>query len=41
MHTQVGMQCIGAKINHLVVPLNTQVKSGDVVEILNKQKAKS
>ena len=38
VHTQVGMQCIGAKINHLVVPLNTQIKNGDVVEILTSKK---
>ena len=38
VHTQVGMQCIGAKINHLVVPLNTQIKSGDIVEILTSKK---
>ena len=25
VHTQVGMHCIGAKINHAVVPLNTQL----------------
>ena len=38
VHTQVGMQCIGAKINHLVVPLNTQIKNGDIVEILTSKK---
>ena len=32
------MQCIGAKINHLVVPLNTQIKNGDIVEILTSKK---
>ena len=30
VHTQVGMQCMGAKINHLVVPLNTKIKNGDI-----------
>ena len=38
VHTQVGMQCIGAKINHLVVPLNTKISNGDVVEILTSKK---
>ena len=38
VHTQVGMQCIGAKINHLVVPLNTKIKNGDIVEILTSKK---
>ena len=40
VHTQVGMQCIGAKINHLVVPLNTKIKNGDIVEILTSKKNK-
>ncbi len=38
VHTQVGMHCIGAKINHLVVPLNTKIKNGDIVEILTSKK---
>ena len=40
VHTQVGMQCMGAKINHLVVPLNTKIKNGDVVEIIISKKQK-
>ena len=38
VHTQVGMHCMGAKINHLVVPLNTKIKSGDIVEIITSKK---
>ena len=38
VHTQVGMHCMGAKINHLVVPLNTKIKNGDIVEILTSKK---
>ena len=38
VHTQVGMQCMGAKVNHLVVPLNTKIKNGDIVEILTSKK---
>ena len=38
VHTQIGMHCMGAKINHLVVPLNTKIKNGDVVEILTSKK---
>ena len=38
VHTQVGMHCIGAKINHAVVPLNTQLKNGDMVEIITSKK---
>ena len=40
VHTQIGMQCIGAKINHTVVPLNTKLKNGDVVEIITSEKQK-
>ena len=38
VHTQVGMHCMGAKINHIVVPLNTKLKNGDMVEIITSKK---
>jgi GTP pyrophosphokinase len=34
VHTEVGHKCRGAKINGRVVPLNTELKSGDQVEII-------
>ncbi|MDP6532938.1 MAG: bifunctional (p)ppGpp synthetase/guanosine-3',5'-bis(diphosphate) 3'-pyrophosphohydrolase [Candidatus Marinimicrobia bacterium] len=34
VHTEVGMKCLGAKVNHVVVPLNTELKNGDLVEII-------
>ena len=34
VHTDVGVHCIGAKVNGKIVPLNTQLKSGDSIEIL-------
>ncbi len=34
VHTWVGMHCIGAKVNGLIVPLKTKLKSGDQVEII-------
>ena len=38
VHTQVGMHCIGAKVNFKQVPLNTELKSGDKVEIITSKK---
>ncbi|MCK4965396.1 bifunctional (p)ppGpp synthetase/guanosine-3',5'-bis(diphosphate) 3'-pyrophosphohydrolase, partial [bacterium] len=34
VHTDIGLHCIGAKINGRVEPLNTQIQSGDTIEIL-------
>ncbi len=43
IHTKVGDQCLGAKVNHKLVPLSHPLKSGDQVEIITsvKQKPKS
>ncbi|MFT5248223.1 MAG: guanosine-3',5'-bis(diphosphate) 3'-pyrophosphohydrolase, partial [Gammaproteobacteria bacterium] len=38
IHTQVGSQCIGAKVNHKLVPLSHELKSGDQVEVLTSKK---
>lgn len=38
IHTKVGEKCIGAKVNHKLVPLSHPVKSGDQVEILTSSK---
>lgn len=42
IHTKIGEHCIGAKVNHKLVPLSYELKSGDQVELLtsNKQHAK-
>lgn len=37
IHTMVGTHCIGAKVNHKLVPLTYQLCSGDQVEILTSQ----
>lgn len=34
VHTQVGHQCVGAKINDRIMPLDTKLNNGDIVEIL-------
>ena len=33
IHTKVGDQCVGALVNGVMVPLNTVLKTGDMVEI--------
>jgi guanosine-3',5'-bis(diphosphate) 3'-pyrophosphohydrolase len=38
IHTKIGEQCIGAKVNHKLVPLSYELKSGDQVEILTSGK---
>ena len=38
VHTQVGMRCMGAKVNHKVVPLNTKLQNSDMVEIITSKK---
>lgn len=37
IHTRVGDHCLGAKINHTLVPLSEKLKSGDQIEILTSQ----
>jgi len=34
VHTELGDRCIGAKVNGRLVPLNYQLKNGEVVEIM-------
>ena len=40
IHTKIGDQCIGAKINGKIVSLNRQIQSGDLVEILTQKSKK-
>ena len=37
IHTFLGSHCIGAKVNHKLVPLSHRLQSGDQVEILTSQ----
>jgi len=37
LHTEIGSHCIGAKVNHKLVPLSHQLQSGDQVEVLTSR----
>ena len=37
LHTDIGSHCIGAKVNHKLVPLSYKLQSGDQVEILTSK----
>jgi GTP diphosphokinase / guanosine-3',5'-bis(diphosphate) 3'-diphosphatase len=37
LHTEIGDTCVGAKINGAIMPLVTQLRSGDEVEIIRDQ----
>ena len=38
VHTDVGLHCIGAKVNGKIVPLTSKLKSGDSIEIITSAK---
>jgi GTP pyrophosphokinase len=41
LHTDIGFHCIGAKVNHKLVPLSYVLNSGDQVEVLTSKKQKA
>jgi len=38
IHTDVGASCIGAKVNHKLVPLSHKLQNGDQVEVITSSK---
>jgi GTP pyrophosphokinase len=37
IHTDVGHRCVGAKVNGRLVPLDTRLESGDIVEVITSK----
>ncbi len=40
IHSAIGVQCIGAKVNHKLVPISHKLRSGDQIEIITSSKQK-
>ena len=40
IHTEIGNKCVNAKVNNKIVPLNHQLRNGDVIEIITNKNRK-
>jgi GTP pyrophosphokinase len=40
VHTDVGHHCVGAKVNGKIVPLDSHIKNGDIVEVLTNKSSR-
>ena len=40
VHTDIGHHCVGAKVNGKIVPLDSHIKNGDIVEILTNKSSR-
>ncbi|HJV06479.1 MAG TPA: bifunctional (p)ppGpp synthetase/guanosine-3',5'-bis(diphosphate) 3'-pyrophosphohydrolase [Chromobacteriaceae bacterium] len=40
VHTDIGHRCIAARVNHALVPLRSELRNGDTVEIITSTQAK-
>jgi guanosine-3',5'-bis(diphosphate) 3'-pyrophosphohydrolase len=38
VHTEIGHRCVGARVNGKIVPLHSELRSGDIVEILTAKR---